>query len=119
MPVAIARKEGYDQVLAVNVNRFVLQEVRDFKNRPLVIFRGIECALNAGEDKKEKAELTINVTDATTPFSFLKQKELIELGDLAVRGNIKALEAFFRPGFCLSRKPVVCEAEKAVDPGSW
>ena len=114
MPVAIARNEGYSRVLAVNVFRFVLQKVKDFKNGPQVIFRTVECSLNAAEEKKVPADLTLNVTDDATPFSFFKQKELIDLGERAVKRNIKSLETFFssRPGSL--RKPKVCGIEGVI-----
>jgi len=97
MPVAIARREGFKRVLAVDANRFTLQEMKDFKNGPQVIFRSMECALNATEDKKFPADLTLNVSDDTTPFSFFKQKEHIEAGERAVMENIGQVEAFFSP----------------------
>ena len=96
MPVAIAHNEGFSKVLAVNVNRFALREIKDFKNGPQVIFRSIECALTATEDKKIPADLTLNVTGGDTPFSFFKQKEHIELGKQTVLENIEALNAFFQ-----------------------
>ena len=95
MPVAIARNEGFRHVLAVNVFRFVMQGVKDFKHAPKVIFRSIECAVNAAEERKIPADFTINVTDDATPFSFSKQKELIDLGEKVVRHNMKDLESFF------------------------
>jgi len=115
MPVAIAREEGFRRVLAVNVNRFVLQEVKDFKNGPQIFFRTIECSLSATEEKKVPADLTLNVTDDATPFSFFKQKELISVGERAVMGNIKTLEEFFNPhsGF-FERPPVVCGIEGII-----
>jgi len=96
MPVAIARKEGYKRVLAVDVNRFSLDETREFKNGPQVIFRAIECALNATEEKKFPADLTLNVTDDSTPFSFFRQREHIELGERVVMENMEILETFFK-----------------------
>lgn len=102
MPVGIARKEGFRHILAVNVFRFDLQGEKDFRHAPRVIFRSIECALNAAEEKKFPADLVLNVTDDTTPFSFSKQKELIELGERTVSANINELEAFFAS---LSAKP--------------
>ena len=108
MPVAIARKEGFKCVLAVDVNRFTLQDPKNYKNGPQVIFRSIECALNATEEKKFPADLTLNVTDDTTPFSFFKQKEHIDLGERAVRENIRTLEHFFRPHAGHFTKPRVC-----------
>ena len=111
MPVAIARKEGFRRVLAVDVNRFTLQETKDFKSGPQVMFRSIECALNATEDKKFPADLTLNVTDDTTPFSFFKQKEHIELGERVVKENITVLEDFFKSRFGYPGKPIVCGIE--------
>ena len=111
MPVAIARREGFRRVLAVDVNRFTLQETKDFKSGPQVMFRSIECALNATEDKKFPADLTLNVTDDTTPFSFFKQKEHIELGERVVKENITVLEDFFKSRFGYPGKPIVCGIE--------
>ena len=108
MPVAIARGEGFRRVLAVDVNRFSLQKSWDFKNGPQIIFRSIECALNATEEKKFPADLTLNVTNDTTPFSFFRQKEHIALGERVVRENLAALETFFTPRFGRLSKPVVC-----------
>ena len=98
MPVAIARNEGFRHILAVNVFRFVLRGAKDFKHAPKVIFRSIECAVNTSEERKIPADLTINVTDDATPFSFSKQKELIDLGERAVSSYMKELESFFYPG---------------------
>ena len=114
MPVAIARKAGFKRVLAVDVNRFTLQDLTDFKNGPQVIFRSVECVLNALEERKFPADLTLNVTDDTTPFSFFKQKEHIELGQRAVRENLRTLEHFFRPQFEHFVKPRVCGIEAVI-----
>ena len=107
MPVAIARKEGFKRVLAVDVNRFTLQQFKDFKSGPQIIFRCIECALNATEEKKLPADLTLNVTDDTTPFSFHKKREHIALGEQVVKSNIKTIEGFFSYRFGYLR-PRVC-----------
>lgn len=95
MPVAIARNEGYEKVLAINVNHFAANVSNDLRNGPQIIYRSIECALNFQEKKMENADLTLNVSDDTTPFSFFRQKELVELGEQAVRNDKEALEAFF------------------------
>jgi NTE family protein len=110
MPVAIAYKEGFENVLAVDVNHFDRQELKDLRNGPQVVFRCIETALNAqGQDRKKEAGLTLTVTDETSPFSFMKQKELIALGEKVVREKTKSLEEFFtadssKPRFSLGRK---------------
>ncbi|MCL2601185.1 MAG: patatin-like phospholipase family protein [Treponema sp.] len=95
MPVAIARSEGFTKVLAVDVNRFILQEIKDFKNGPQVIFRSIECALNATEDKKIPADITLNVTSDATPFSFFQYKKHIALGKQTVVESMEKLKVFF------------------------
>ena len=108
MPVAIARNEGFRRVLAVNVFRFVLQDGKNFKNAPQIIFRSLECALNTSEEKKVPADLTLNVTDDATPFSFYKQKELISLGEGVVNRNLDIMESFFSPRFDSFKNPRVC-----------
>ena len=96
MPVAIAKKEGFKHVLAVNVNMFSQVKTEELKNGPQIIFRSIECALNAQNVLKEpQADLTINVTVDAEVFSFFKQKELISLGEQAVAENMNALKDFF------------------------
>ena len=96
MPVAIARHEGYKQVLALNVINFTPSSLENVKYGPQVIFRSLECALNAqGREKKTPADLTINVKVEPSVFSFFKQKELIELGKMEFHKNLNALEVFF------------------------
>ena len=95
MPVSIARNEGLQQILAVNVNLFSPAIPEDFKNGPQVIFRSIECALHAQEENKPPAELTLDIAVETDLFSFFKQKELISLGEKAVRENLDSLKVFF------------------------
>ena len=98
IPVNIARKGGCKHVLAVNVNRFSAVEAEDLKNGPQVIFRSIESVLNAMDnEKKDQADLTINVNGDATPFSFYKKREFIALGEQAVRRNLKDLGKFFKP----------------------
>jgi NTE family protein len=96
MPVAIARKEGFKRVLAVNVNDFCDLNSGDLKNGPQVIFRSLDCAINAqGMEKKAQANLTLNVRIDETLFSFFKHKELINLGEQTVKKNLNALNDFF------------------------
>jgi len=95
MPVAIARKEGYEKILAVNVNIFANSTINELKNGPEIIFRSIECALHAQDLNKPSADLTLNISVETDLFSFFKQKELISIGEQAVIKNHGALEKFF------------------------
>ena len=95
IPVAIARNEGFDQVLAVNVNNLTPLKALDLRNGPQVIFRSIECVLNAQDENNANADFTLNVTVSADVFSFFKQKELILLGEQAVAKNLEALKDFF------------------------
>lgn len=99
MPVAIARKEGYKKVLAVNVNHFAVHDIKELKNGPQVVYRSIESALNAREENKPQADLTLTITDDESPFSFFKQKEFISLGEEVVRENIENIKVFFKSRF--------------------
>ena len=109
MPVAIARDEGYKQVLAVNVNRFIPQGLNELGNGPQIIFRSIESVLHVMDSRrKDQAELTINVTDDSTPLSFYRKREFIRLGEQAVKSNLKTLEDFFKPRFGLFKAPMAC-----------
>ena len=109
MPVAIAREEGFRHVLAVNVNRLARLEERNIRNGPQIIYRSIESVLLAQEkEKKIQADLTLNVADDATPFSFYRKKEFITLGEKVVKKNLKTLEDFFKPRFGLYRTPMVC-----------
>jgi NTE family protein len=93
MPVAIARKEGFKRVIAMNVNTFSKFKAENLRNGPQVIFRSIECVLHT-QEKKAQADITLNTTVNAEFFSFFKQKELIELGVRTVNENIDALKDF-------------------------
>ncbi|MDR1903903.1 MAG: patatin-like phospholipase family protein [Treponema sp.] len=99
MPVAIARKEGFNRILAVNVNSYKPVSLDSLKNGPGVVFRAMQTAINL-LDKKDgfEADLTINATDDSSIISFFRQRELMELGERVVRENRKAVEAFFGKG---------------------
>jgi NTE family protein len=95
MPVAIARKEGFERVIAMNVNIFNKFKAENLRNGPQVIFRSIESVLHNQEKKHAEADITLNTTVNAEFFSFFKQKELIELGVETVNENIDALKEFF------------------------
>ena len=116
MPVAIARKEGFSHILAVNVFRFVLQGVKDFKNAPQIVFRSLECSLNAAEERKMPADLTLNVADDATPFSFYKQKELIRLGEKTVKESMEVIETFFTARRSFDVRKLIPGKERKENP---
>jgi len=97
MPVVVARQEGYRRVLAVNVSRFKLQTAEDLKNGPQIVYRSFDCALMDTGENTAPADLTLDASDETTPFSFFRQKEHIELGERTVRENMEKLIKFFKP----------------------
>ena len=106
MPVTIARNEGFDRVMAVNVTSFSNAKPENLKNGPQVILRSIDCFIHAqDEGGKAQADLTITIKVAAALFSFYKQKELIDVGKKAVNENMNALKDFFRPHFDLSNRP--------------
>ena len=105
MPVNIARSEGYDHVLAIDVNRFLILESSDLKAGPQVIYRSIESVLKTLEKSRAQADLTLSCADDSTPFSFYRQREFVELGEKTVKKNHRELESFFkvRTGFWKKR----------------
>jgi NTE family protein len=108
MPVAIAREEGFERVLAVNITSFTSSNAEKLRNGPQVIFRSIDCVLHALETKKKaQADLTFNIRTEAVLFSFFKQKELMRVGERVISENLNALENFFRPRFRLFNMPPV------------
>ena len=98
IPVAIAHAEGFKHVLAIDVNHFGRGMPEELRSGPQILYRSIECALrSAQEGQAGKAELTINISDDATPFSFHKKMEFLTMGEEAVLKNYKALEKFFKP----------------------
>jgi NTE family protein len=96
MPVYIPRNEGFKRVLAVNVMAFQSMPFSSFKSGSQVIYRSLEAALYSMTRKSQpQADLTIHASDKTSPFNFSRKKELIELGEQAVRVSEKEIEAFF------------------------
>jgi len=94
LPVAIARDEGFERVIAMDVNTFDRFKAEDLKNGPQVIFRSIESVLH-NQERKAQPSIMLNTTVNTEFFSFFKRKELIELGVQTVNNNIDALKEFF------------------------
>jgi NTE family protein len=95
MPVAVARRAGFNQVLAVDVGYLPPVSLEDLKSAPQIVYRSMQTVQRLMQVKLERANLTIHAADTTTPFSFLKKRELITLGERAVQKSVPALEAFF------------------------
>jgi NTE family protein len=101
MPIHIAGEEGFKHILAVEVGAFKANPIHDFSTAPKILYRSLEVTLNAPRRYigQPHPALIINAANgATTPFSFDKKRELIELGEQTVRENEKILAVFFRFG---------------------
>jgi len=100
MPVAIARDEGFHNIIAVDVNRFIPAKAGDLRSGPQIIYRCMEGVLyHQGRTRRVNASVTLNVFGDETPFSFNMKKELIALGSKTIRDNMKTLDNFFKPRF--------------------
>jgi NTE family protein len=99
MPVHIARKEGFKHILAIDVHSFKKLPVSALKNAPQIVYRSLELAVHRmDQESGRKAALTIYAGDETSVFNFYRKKELISVGERAVRDNKKQLAAFFGTG---------------------
>jgi NTE family protein len=99
MPVSIPQNEGFKRVLAVNVMAFQHISCSGFKTGSQIVYRSLEAALYMMTRKNQpQADLTIHASDKTSPFNFSRKKELIDLGERAVRASEPQIEAFFSRG---------------------
>jgi NTE family protein len=104
MPVYIARNEGIKRVLAVDVYHFWKSPLSALKNTPQLLYRSLEVGLNMMEKRAGlPANLTICAADKNmSAFNFAKKKELINLGERAVREGEKEIRDFFWGGWSFS-----------------
>jgi NTE family protein len=112
MPVQAARDAGaglgIKRVLAVDTRvwRNVSQE--HFKNGINVLLRCFDVILKTSEQyrvegrsrgsRRRRADLVLHVTDKTSLFDFSRKRELLSLGEAAVRASEAELNAFFSSG---------------------
>jgi NTE family protein len=99
MPVSIARKEGFKRILAVDVGILQPASTADLKTFSKVVYRSIEMMLDMAEKKRRpKAALTLRAANGAVPFDFSRKRELIDLGEQAVKVSKKTLLPFFSGG---------------------
>jgi NTE family protein len=99
MPVRIARDEGFERILAVDVGLFRPASPVDLKTFSKIVYRSIEVMLDIAEkNRRSKATLTLRAANGAIPFDFSRKRDLIELGERAVRESQKALLPFFSGG---------------------
>jgi NTE family protein len=100
MPVYIAREAGFKHILAIDVHNFKKLPVSALKNASQIVYRSFELAVHLmDKESGRKAALTIYASDETSVFNFYRKKELIKVGERAVRDNKQQLAAFFGAGF--------------------
>jgi NTE family protein len=99
LPVSVLRAEGFKRVLAVEVGDFLPARWENLRSGPQILARSMETALHAVRQRNPcRPNLLIKAADDSSPFSFLRQRELIELGERAVKDSAQDLSAFFSRG---------------------
>jgi NTE family protein len=99
MPIHIARDEGFTRILAVDVGLFQPASPADLKLFSKIVYRSIEVMLNMAEKKRRpRATLTLRAANGAIPFDFSRNRELVSLGERAVKESQKALLPFFSGG---------------------
>ncbi|MDR0709470.1 MAG: patatin-like phospholipase family protein [Spirochaetaceae bacterium] len=100
LPVHIAGKMGFKRILAVDVGEFKNKKVADLVSAPKILYRCLEIVLHRlhRQEQKHNADLVIAASNKVSFLSFDRKRELIDLGEQAVRDNEKALAAFFGGG---------------------
>lgn len=86
MPVNIAHQMGYKKVLSVDVSPLRQVSRSNLKNSFEVMFRAMSCSIKNAH-RKEKATVAIEAYKGAYNFDFDHVKELIEVGEQAVRNN--------------------------------
>jgi NTE family protein len=99
MPIHIARSEGFKRILAVDVTLFQPASPVELKTFSKVVYRSVEAMLNMAEKKRHPGEtLILRAANGAIPFDFSRKRELVDLGERAVRVSKKALVPFFSGG---------------------
>jgi NTE family protein len=100
MPVHIAGKMGFKRILAVDVGEFENRKPADFVSAPKILYRCLEIVMHRLHRQKREynADLVITASSKASLISFERKRELISLGEQAVKDNEEALAAFFGGG---------------------
>jgi NTE family protein len=105
LPVKSAREAGQElgirQTLAVDTRRWRNLPADTFKNGVSVVLRCFEAMIHVSEtegESEDAADLLLHVSDKTSAFDFSRKRELIKLGEAAVRESTAELERFFHGG---------------------
>ncbi|MDR1390289.1 MAG: patatin-like phospholipase family protein [Treponema sp.] len=104
LPVRFAREYsaslGISRVLAVDTRRWRVLPPHSFKNGTQVVMRCFDALIHVSETEESagRADLLIHAVDKSSPFDFSRKKELVALGEAAVRQSAAELGAFFGSG---------------------
>lgn len=99
IPVNIAHQMGYKKVLSVDVSPLRQVSRSNLKNSFEVMFRAMSCSIKNAH-RKEKTTVAIEAYKGAYNFDFDHVKELIEVGEQAVRNNELKIKRKFSS--CLS-----------------
>ena len=86
MPVNIAHQMGYKKVLSVDASPMRSVTRSNLKNSFEIMFRAMTCSIKNAH-RKEKATVAIEAYKGAYNFDFDHVKELIEVGEQAIRNN--------------------------------
>ncbi|MDR2052557.1 MAG: patatin-like phospholipase family protein, partial [Treponema sp.] len=90
IPVHIAGGMGFKRILAVDVGEFKNRKPADFVSAPKILYRCLEVVLHR-QKPAYGADLVITASNKASILSFERKRELINLGEQAVKDNEKAL----------------------------
>ena len=96
MPVNIAHQMGYKKVLSVNVSPLRQVSRENLKNSLDVMFRAMSCSIKNAH-RNVKATVAIEAYKGAYNFDFDHVKELIEVGEQAVRNHELKIKRSFSP----------------------
>ncbi|MCX7655386.1 MAG: patatin-like phospholipase family protein [Treponemataceae bacterium] len=100
LAISVARRRGFTHILAVDVGIFTLYHSAKLQTGPQILYRCLEVVghhLYRGD--MDRASLTLQPRDDTSPFAFARAAHLIRLGEETALAQREALEHFFTPGW--------------------
>jgi NTE family protein len=101
MPVGAVQKKGagISRILAVDTHSSWRETpASGYKTGIGVVMRCFEVLIHAAEAYHPKADMVLYAADQTSVFDFERKKELVALGEAAVRQSAGELDAFFGLG---------------------
>ncbi|MDR1506364.1 MAG: patatin-like phospholipase family protein [Treponema sp.] len=103
LPVWAAREEGkalgVSRILAVDTRgKWREMPASGYKTGISVVMRCFEVLIYTAESHRPPADMVIQAADFSSMFDFDRKKQLVALGEAAVRESGKELDAFFGSG---------------------